>query len=441
MTTKTGIFIFRHDLRLADNPAFNEISERCGQLLCVFVIEDNWFKQNELGAIPLGKHRQYFLLESLRELNDSLEKHNQALHVVYGDFIQSITTMIDSHQPDFIGLNQHCGHYEISNTNQLRDLCYQNQIEFINPPEPSLLEITALPFGINEMPDVFSPFRRKVEKTDCKRKPLEIIKAIPKVVSPFDYHFNTTALEAGYDEYRAALPDYWQRMHGGESSAGNQLDYYLFDTDLIANYKQTRNQLQGWDFSSKLSAWLANGSISPATVAAKISQYETSRVANDSTYWLIFELLWREFFHLQTNKHGPRLFDYGGIQQRQPTTHFDPNVFEQWCNGNTGFKIVDACMRQLNATGFISNRGRQLVASCFVHELNLDWRYGAAYFEQQLVDYDVASNWGNWQYLAGVGSDPRGHRQFNLNRQTEIYDPMGEFINHWLNEARLNHSQ
>jgi deoxyribodipyrimidine photo-lyase len=88
-------------------------------------------------------------------------------------------------------------------------------------------------------------------------------------------------------------------------------------------------------------------------------------------------------------------------------------------------------MNQLNSSGYLSNRGRQLAASCFVHELNLDWRYGAAYFEEQLIDYDVASNWGNWQYLAGVGSDPRGHRQFDLAKQTKIYDPGNLFIQKW----------
>ena len=89
-------------------------------------------------------------------------------------------------------------------------------------------------------------------------------------------------------------------------------------------------------------------------------------------------------------------------------------------------------MRQLAVTGYMSNRGRQLVASCFVNELRQDWRYGAAWFESQLLDYDVASNWGNWLYLAGVGTDPRENRQFNLQKQTEIYDPNGEFCAKWL---------
>jgi deoxyribodipyrimidine photo-lyase len=88
-------------------------------------------------------------------------------------------------------------------------------------------------------------------------------------------------------------------------------------------------------------------------------------------------------------------------------------------------------MKELNATGFLSNRGRQIVASCLVNELAIDWRYGAAYFEQQLLDYDVGSNWGNWQYLAGVGADPRGKRHFDLEKQTKQFCPDGLYINKW----------
>jgi deoxyribodipyrimidine photo-lyase len=110
---------------------------------------------------------------------------------------------------------------------------------------------------------------------------------------------------------------------------------------------------------------------------------------------------------------------------------FYPERFEKWCQGTTPYPLVNACMRELKQTGFLSNRGRQIVASCLVNELALDWRYGAAWFENQLCDYDVASNWGNWQYIAGVGVDPRGGRHFNLQKQTEMYDPKHEYIERW----------
>ena len=162
-----------------------------------------------------------------------------------------------------------------------------------------------------------------------------------------------------------------------------------------------------------------------------LKRYEAANGANDSTYWIYFELLWREYFYWYARRYKRQLFRFGGIQNQAPLTSFYAHRFQQWKKGETPFPIVNACMHQLNETGYMSNRGRQLVASCLVHELGLDWRYGAAYFESQLVDYDVASNWGNWQYLAGVGADPRGSRQFNLEKQTEMYDPHMEFIDRW----------
>lgn len=141
--------------------------------------------------------------------------------------------------------------------------------------------------------------------------------------------------------------------------------------------------------------------------------------------------MWREYFHHLANFLGNTLYRFSGLASCAPNTSFYAERFNKWCAGNTPYPIVNACMRQLNQTGFMSNRGRQLVASCLVNELGIDWRYGAAYFQQQLIDHDIASNWGNWQYIAGVGVDPRGGRHFNLEKQTLIYDADHEFIKKW----------
>lgn len=130
-----------------------------------------------------------------------------------------------------------------------------------------------------------------------------------------------------------------------------------------------------------------------------LQRYEAVHGANDSTYWIFFELLWREYFYWYARRYGAKLFRFSGIGEKNRSPVSMRSAL-QWKHGETPFPIVNACMRQLNQTGYMSNRGRQLVASCLVHELGLDWRYGAAYFETQLVDYDVGSNWGNWQYLA-----------------------------------------
>lgn len=238
------------------------------------------------------------------------------------------------------------------------------------------------------------------------------------------------------------------RWQGGCLTATQHCINY-FASDAPRSYKQTRNSLDiavdGWDYSSKLSAWLANGSVSPKQIVHYIRWYEHRFGANDSTYWLIFELLWREYFQWYSHHHGRRMFHFAGIHSqtnanRKPLTSFYAERWRKWVAGQTPYPIVNACMRQLHATGYMSNRGRQLVASCLVHELDTDWRYGAYYFEQQLVDYDVAANWGNWQYLAGVGADPRGHRKFDLDKQTQQYDPDGAFIERWCGQENFAHT-
>lgn len=422
---RRGIVIFRNDLRLDDNPVLKTVAANCDELLCLYVLDERFEQTNAFGLISLGDKRKTFLNESLTALNKSLSHLGQKLYVVSGSFNNVVSATIAKVKPSIVGMATHAGSYELTDEQALAALCQDNHIDYITETAECLYEIKALPFSLENMPNVFSPFRRKVEKYAEVRAPILPPVSLPAQVK--DVELGAVGLEA---QTRDHNPQKYALI-GGEPRAREQLNYYLYESNNIKSYKETRNGLDGWDFSSKLSSWLSLGCISAARVAHEINRYETNVFKNESTYWLFFELLWRDFFHWQLHKHQSTFFTFGGIQQQLPTTQFDAERFEQWCTGNTGYPIVDACMRQLNKTGFMSNRGRQLVASCFVHELALDWRYGAAYFEQQLVDYDVASNWGNWQYLAGVGSDPRGHRQFNLVKQTQQYDPNGDFISTW----------
>jgi deoxyribodipyrimidine photo-lyase len=234
----------------------------------------------------------------------------------------------------------------------------------------------------------------------------------------------------GYSEVktdpRSAFP-----FHGGESEALKRMDYYFFESKKLSVYKQTRNGLIGTDYSSKLSPWLANGSISAKTIYWKIKEYETENGANDSTYWLIFELIWRDYFKFISLKHGNALFKIDGILEKHYEWKSEEKLVQKWIHGQTNAPFVNANMIELKATGFMSNRGRQNVASYFSKELLLDWRIGAAYFESMLIDYDVHSNYGNWLYISGVGNDPRD-RKFNIERQAERYDPDNQYQNKWL---------
>ncbi len=221
---------------------------------------------------------------------------------------------------------------------------------------------------------------------------------------------------------------------GGETAGLDRLAYYLFDSHAIRTYKETRNGLIGPDYSTKFSAWLAHGCLSPKRIYAEVKAYEDKNGGNDSTYWVLFELLWRDFFRLQGKKYGNQIFRKGGTKGEAEDWSKDPALLDRWMEGQTGTPFIDANMVEIGQTGFMSNRGRQNVASYLVKDLKLDWRMGAEYFEHILTDYDVTSNWCNWMYVAGVGSDPREDRYFNILSQAQRYDPVGEYVKLWLPE-------
>jgi deoxyribodipyrimidine photo-lyase len=277
---------------------------------------------------------------------------------------------------------------------------------------------------------MFSNFRKKIEKDATVRtvfeKPLSINSPkFPESVLPT---LADLGLASKTIDSRAAI-----QFEGGETVAIRRLNHYFFETKYLSNYKETRNGMIGADYSSKFSAWLALGCISPRLIYQEIKKYEGQFGANDSTYWLVFELLWRDFFRFMFKKHQTKFFLYDGIKtEKVNSKSLNEKLLSQWINGNTNSDFINANMLELQLTGFMSNRGRQNVASFFCNELNMDWRFGAAYFEEQLIDYDVCSNWGNWAYLAGVGNDPRGHRWFNIEKQAGDYDKNKAFRNLWL---------
>lgn len=225
------------------------------------------------------------------------------------------------------------------------------------------------------------------------------------------------------------------RFVGGETVALARLKHWVWDQDQLQHYFQVRNGLLGQAFSSKLSPWLAAGCISPRLIAAECRRYEKERIKNKSTYWLVFELLWRDYFQFQGLKQGTSLFQLQGPRSVQtgpwewPGTQQD---LKRWQEGQTGWPMVDANMRELRQTGFMSNRGRQIVASFLALELRVDWRQGADWFEQHLLDHDPTANWGNWAAAAGLFGG-RINR-FNVVKQANDYDKAGDYVRRWVPE-------
>lgn len=422
---RTGLLWFNHDLRVHDNPALLEASMRCEQLICLFCIDTAWFKPTGLNAKAMGENRLRFLKQSLQDLSQQLTARGQSLIILSGNPVSIISDLIKRFDVDVIYRSHHVGVYENRQWLHLRSDFPRLSFESIW--SHTLFSPEQLPFELDDLPSSFSQFRRKVEHLRID-KPLPMVETLASPVQLLCEESEKVGIPHKTPEL----------FEGGESRALQHLDSY-FASSAPSDYKETRNELDGWSNSTKFSPWLANGNLSVRNLVHRLRDYEAEGKSNESTYWIFFELLWREYFQWVGLKLGHTLFAAKGVGKTRPTCCFYPERYQRWCHGNTPYPLVNALMKQLNLTGYMSNRGRQIVASCLVNELQLDWRFGAAYFEQQLIDYDVASNWGNWQYIAGVGMDPRGGRHFNIEKQTKQFDPNGSFVRHWHGEAISAH--
>ncbi|MGR5539072.1 DASH family cryptochrome [Vibrio campbellii] len=417
MSRRIGLYWFTNDLRVHDNSLLSDAAQEVDELLCLYCYPRiTRFLSHYAQVSHFGPSRQRFIEDALLCLDASLHSLGQRLWVVDLNPLQALQHAIEQLGVTHLFINANAG---VDEQRVVEKIKRQNPHLIVKSNEIcTLFTEEQLPFTLCELPNTFTQFRKKVEHLTVLL-PMDKVQVIPHMVT---YDPEASLCLSSSNKSRSFL--------GGER-AGLEHCYRYFSSPFASEYKQTRNELDGMNASTKFSPWLAYGNISPRMVYAMLKRYECDNQANESTYWIYFELLWREYFYWYARKYGETLFRFGGIHDQRPLTSYYGHRFQQWKKGETPFPIVNACMHQLNETGYMSNRGRQLVASCLVHELGLDWRYGAAYFESQLIDYDVASNWGNWQYLAGVGADPRGSRQFNLEKQTQMYDPYMEFIDRW----------
>ncbi len=404
---------FQTDLRLHDNPGLASHAA-ADSLLCVYLLPKPRPWCNLAG---LGGQRERFLRESLIALDRELADRGQQLLVLEGSPELVLPDLVQRFGITEVSTCDTPGYWERRSREHLaRRLDIPLQVHRGN----TLFDEATLPFTVADMPGVFTPFRKRVESL-AVRKPAATPEQLPPPPSAqYDAIPRSTAAA------NPALP-----LPGGRAAGLRRLRQFVFDEQGIDTYKQTRNCLDGLDGSSTLSPWLANGNLSVREVAHEIFRFERECHSNESTYWLFFELLWREFFWWRAKLDDIKLFRPSGSRGERQIRTFEPRTFARWCAGDTDFPLVNALMRQLVATGWMSNRGRQIAASCLIHDLNHDWRYGAAFFEKHLIDYDVASNYGNWQYIAGVGADPRGGRAFNIDKQTASYDPDGVFTKKW----------
>lgn len=428
----TLIYWFRQDLRLGDNAAFLAACDSASELVPVYCHDPAVDAPTPWGCPRVGNHRRAWLAATLADLRKQLQLRGSDLIEFTGAPAKVLPALAQRLGATAVYCEEIAAPEERAEVAALA----ANGLQIVPRWQSSLLERSKLPFAVERTPDVFTAFRHAIEKAAVlPRAPLPAPLQVPPMptlaMSPSELADRYVPQEATppSPDARSSFPYEQAAFAGGETAAVAHLQTY-FDKGLAQTYKVTRNGLAGTDYSSKFSPWLATGAMSPRSAYAALKASEERLGANDSTYWLWFELLWREHFRFLQLKYGKKLYRGRGLQEAPAPTH-NARGFERWCQGRTGQPFIDAGMRELAATGYLSNRMRQNVASYLIHDLGGDWRAGAAWFESQLLDYDVYSNQGNWLYLAGRGTDPRGTRRFDPVKQARDYDLQGHYQALW----------
>ncbi|NJK60643.1 MAG: DASH family cryptochrome [Oscillatoriales cyanobacterium SM2_1_8] len=419
---------FRNDLRVHDHgPLTAAVGQ--GIAIPVYCLDPRQWGTTAFGWPRLGPYRAVFWQESLADLRSRLQGLGADLVLRVGTPETVLPALVQE-----LGAQRVVAYHEIgteeSRIERAVAAALPCAIEWFWGR--TLLHPDDLPMDVSRLPEVFTSFRKEVEAAWTVRSPLPAPTRLPG--------WETVTVDAGplptLATWGITPPGVDERriypFVGGETAGLARLQEYFWERDRLRVYKETRNGMVNADDSSKLSPWLAMGCVSPRQVWQEVQRYETERVANDSTYWLIFELLWRDYFAFIAWKHGAKIFRRSGLLGIDLPWGQNAGWFQRWCDGETGYPLVDANMKELQATGFMSNRGRQNVASFLTKNLNIDWRLGAAWLESWLIDYDPCSNYGNWIYAAGVGNDARGFRFFNILKQSQDYDPDGTYVKRWL---------
>lgn len=408
----------RNDLRLHDHAPLVAALASGKPVLPFYCFDDKDFEQLPIGLPKTGAHRAKVLFEAVADVHAQIAAFNAGMAVVRGSTSQAIAQLHQQYGLAAI----HAFGYPTPEEQQREQEVAELGIPLHLYEGHSLLHPKDLPFAMYQLPKVFTAFRKKVEQKLVVRAPLAPPEkwhaAIPPQPLPAP-----TALKLHFEapDTRTAFP-----FEGGERAGLARLENYFWDTSLVDSYKSTRNGLIGADYSTKFSTYLAHGGLSARKIYHELKAYETSNGSNEGTYWVFFELLWRDFFYFQAMAQGGAFFKFP--ENHQPKLN---NSFNFWTGAKTRDPFVDAAMRELAATGYTSNRMRQNIASFLIHNLKGNWIAGAQYFESLLIDYDCASNYGNWTYLAGSGNDPRDNRVFNTKRQADMYDPDGSYQAFW----------
>jgi deoxyribodipyrimidine photo-lyase len=431
--TKFAILWFRNDLRIVDNVMFS---------LLAFLKVQHVVPVIPNAGSPTGLPRSQgepakaFRLECIADLVDDFSRRYGMPCVVSSIAAASLIPTIASRLGDS-GVVIYSREFGSEEANEVADVDRQLPAGWTTQSvwNYSLFHPDDLPF--TRIPSSFTLMRRRIEDGNVQ---VRRVLPTPSTLPSFPPNVDVSDLVVTPLPSTPSTPMPLSKgLHfiGGSTAGLARLEE--FAKNGLATYKQTRNDSLGWSYSSKLSPYLAQGCLSPRQVYYRIRQFEKENQGQtDDTYWMIFELMWRDYMRFYCDTHGPaRVFAESGPAGKIPEGVWwkkDEATFASWCNGKMGIPFLDAHMVELVKTGFMSNRGRQNVASYLIHQLHVDWRLGAEFFQTHLVDHDLAVNYGNWLALAGVAEPGMRINRFNWRKQAGDYDPEGKHAKYWLDQ-------
>ena len=403
MKTPLNIFWFRRDLRLDDNVGFLNALKSDHPVLPIFI-----FDKAILDHLPKDDARVTFIYNTLQNMRNTLQGEHQSSIAMYHDNPKDVfKTLMDEYTIDTVFTNHDYEPYATKRDKEIEEILSENKIKFKTYKDQVIFEKDEVVKKDGDPYVVYTPYMR-VWKENFKSLELEI-------------YYTNSYLNNLVEHTR--LPNLSLSDIGFTKSSQKIEDYTVTPT-LIQNYEATRN-FPAKDATSKLGPHLRFGTVSVRKMIKK------AIAENNEIFWQ--ELIWREFF-MQILWHFPHTHKeafkakYDRIEWRNNETEF-----KAWCEGKTGYPLVDAGMRQLNQTGFMHNRVRMLVGSFLCKHLLIDWRWGEAYFAEKLHDYDMSSNVGNWQWVAGSGVDASPYfRIFNPTTQIDKFDKQHKYIKQWV---------
>ncbi|NQX40461.1 deoxyribodipyrimidine photo-lyase [Pedobacter steynii] len=418
MKSKRILVWFRNDLRLHDNEMLVEAIAKSDSILPVYFFDPHYFQPTIFETDKTGVHRAKFLLESVAALRMAFQKLGGDVLLMMGSPEELMARLVEDYEISEVYHHREVAPEETLISTKVEDLLWKLKINLKHFIGHTLYNKEDLPFPIKDIPDVFAQFKKKTERDaivkSCFLSPEEI-----SFVENEDWGLLPSLEDLGFD---AAIPIPEQSFSGGEDAGLEHLKA-LLEEGADIYLKPVKHSPDKPGFSSRLSGWLSLGCLSPRKVYWLVKEAEATFGGNANFNQILLGLLWRDYFRFMFKKHGIEFFQEADFEKELFSVADNENpALQKWKAGNTGHAMIDKYMHELNEFGFIPHTGRLLVATFLVHVLKVHWTNGAIYFEDKLIDYAPASNWGNWANVAGVGKDAKSKNSFDLDKQIKILE-------------------